>query len=351
MTSPDRAGAARTPAEPVVRVENLSVSTGGAPLLRNISFELAPGDRVGLIGESGSGKSLTSLAVFGLLPDGLSTSGSIRVAGVPHDVVGASDRQMARVRGKRIGMVFQEPMTALNPTMRVGKQVAEVLLAHRTVPGKAEAMRQARELLAQVRLPDPDRAMRAYPHELSGGQRQRIVLAIAMANRPSLLLCDEPTTALDVTVQAQMLDLISTALDETDAAMLFVTHDLAVVATVCERVIVMFGGEILEAGPLAEVFRSPQHPYTKGLLAASDLEAVDERGRLRTIPADLFAYRDHLDACAYCGDPDRPADEDRGQSRWIPSATGGHACSHDEAVAAAATTVGPASDTKKGVAA
>jgi ABC-type dipeptide/oligopeptide/nickel transport system ATPase component len=322
---------------PVLSVDRLNVTADGRPLLKDVSFELAAGDRVGLIGESGSGKSLTSLSVIGLLPDGLRATGSIRMTGVDHEIVGATDRQMATLRGNRIGMVFQEPMTALNPTMRIGAQVAEVLLVHRVVTRTSEALARARELLAQVRLPDPDRVLRSYPHQLSGGQRQRVVLAIAMANRPSVLLCDEPTTALDVTVQAQMLDLISTALDETDAALLFVTHDLAVVATICERVVVMFAGEVLEAGRLADVFREPRHPYTRGLLAASDLESLDEDGRLRTIPADLFSYRDRLDACAYCTAPDRPADEDRALSRWVPTPTGGFACWHSDEIAAVST--------------
>jgi peptide/nickel transport system ATP-binding protein len=313
----------------IVEVKRLSVSSPTASLLRGVSFSIDAGERIGLIGESGSGKSLTSLAVFGLLPDNLTAGGSISFSEADHDIVGATDKQMARLRGLHMGMVFQEPMTALNPTMKIGNQVAEVLLQHRTVDGKKAAADRALELLAEVNLPDPARAFRSYPHELSGGQRQRVVLAIAMANKPSLLVCDEPTTALDVTVQAQMLALISTAAEQNNSALLFVTHDLAVVATICERVIVMFGGEVLESGSISQVFREPRHPYTRGLLAASDLDVTDDSGHLLTIPPGLFDYKNHLAECAYCTAPDRDPDDDLDRSRWIGSERDGYACWHE----------------------
>jgi peptide/nickel transport system ATP-binding protein len=237
-------------------VRGLSVSS----LVRDVSFEIGPGERVGLIGESGSGKSLTALAIMGLLPEELRASGSVRLTG--RELLGMSEKDLSRLRGAELAMVFQEPMTALNPTMRVGRQVTE--------PGRIHGRRRsADELLDAVGLPG---TARAYPHQLSGGQRQRVVLAMALANEPSLLICDEPTTALDVTVQAQILTLVKAALSRESAA-LFITHDLAVVASVCERVLVMLDGEIVEAGSTREVLTSPKHEYTRKLLDASDLEA------------------------------------------------------------------------------
>ncbi|WP_206784162.1 ABC transporter ATP-binding protein [Amycolatopsis sp. MtRt-6] len=237
-------------------VRGLSVSS----LVRDVSFEIGAGERVGLIGESGSGKSLTALSIMGLLPEELPASGSIRLG--DRELLGMSEKDLSRLRGDELAMVFQEPMTALNPAMRVGRQVTE--------PGRVHGRRhRAEELLGAVGLPG---TARAYPHQLSGGQRQRVVLAMALANEPSLLICDEPTTALDVTVQAQILTLIKTSLPA-ESALLFITHDLAVVASVCERVLVMLDGEIVEAGSTREVLTQPSHEYTRKLLAASDLEA------------------------------------------------------------------------------
>ena len=268
--------------ERVLDVRTLSLRIGRTDLLHDLTFSIERGERVGLIGESGSGKSLTSLAILGLLPERSVLTGSVRLAGVDHDLVGASERQLSAVRGRDASMVFQEPMTALNPTMRVGEQVAETITVHTRVDRQV-VRRRVLELLDQVGLPSPEDAAKAFPHQLSGGQRQRVVVAIALANDPSLLVCDEPTTALDVTVQARVLDLIVRGVEARDAALLFITHDLSVVATVCERVLVMYGGRIVEAGTVHEVFTRPRHRYTEGLLAASDLELVDEQGRLRTI--------------------------------------------------------------------
>jgi ABC-type dipeptide/oligopeptide/nickel transport system ATPase component len=250
-------------------VENLGVSAGNTRLVEHVSFAIDQGERVGLIGESGSGKTLTAAAVMGLLSEELTPSGSIRLSG--KEILGASERRLSQVRGRDMAMVFQEPMTALNPTMRVGKQVAEVMLVHGTRQDRRSARAAAVDLLDLVRLPDPQRAAKAYPHQLSGGQRQRVMLAIAMANNPSLLICDEPTTALDVTVQKQILDLILAVTD--NAALLFITHDLAVVASVCERVLVMYDGKIVESGLVRDVFTVPRHRYTQQLLTFSDLGA------------------------------------------------------------------------------
>ncbi len=254
-----------------LQVAGLTVHAGGTPLINDVSFEIAAGERVGLIGESGSGKSITALSIMNLLPDELRAQGSIRLAEVGPDLVGLPERRAAAIRGQETSMVFQEPMTALNPVMRVGDQVAEVMLLHRTVASRAAARAATIELLQQVRLPDPAWIGRAYPHQLSGGMRQRVMLAMALANRPQLLICDEPTSALDVTVQAAMLELIVALQAERGNALLFITHDLAVVAQVCPRVLVMYRGEIVESGATAEVFAAPQHPYTQALLAASTL--------------------------------------------------------------------------------
>jgi oligopeptide/dipeptide ABC transporter ATP-binding protein len=283
----------------VLRVEGLGVGTADLRLVSGVSFTLSAGERVGLIGESGSGKSLTAAALMGLLPEGVRASGSVRLSGTAHDLIGASEKQLAAVHGAAMTMVFQEPMTALNPAMRVGDQVAEVMLLHRTRPDRRAARAAAVELLEKMRLPDPARAARAYPHQLSGGQRQRVMIAMALANGPSVLLCDEPTTALDVTVQAQVLELILAGVAERGSALLFITHDLAVVATVCERVMVMYGGRVVESGPVQEVFMRPRHPYTRGLLDASDLADLGDGGRLRTIPGTVPAAGRFPGGCVF----------------------------------------------------
>ncbi|WP_219414633.1 ABC transporter ATP-binding protein [Pseudonocardia nigra] len=283
----------------VLRVEGLGVGTRDLRLVSDVSFTLSAGERVGLIGESGSGKSLTALALLGLLPEGVHATGAVRLAGVGHDLVGASEREMSAVRGAAMTMVFQEPMTALNPVMRVGDQVAEVILLHGRRPDRRAARAAAVELLDRVHLPDPARAAHAYPHQLSGGQRQRVMIAMALANGPSVLLADEPTTALDVTVQAQVLELILAGVAERGSALLFITHDLAVVATVCERVMVMYGGRVVEAGPVQEVFTRPRHPYTRGLLDASDLTDLTDGGRLRTIAGTVPPAGRFPDGCVF----------------------------------------------------
>ncbi|AKU18332.1 ABC transporter ATP-binding protein [Luteipulveratus mongoliensis] len=265
----------------VLQAEGLSVYAGGLPLIEDVSFTIGRGERVGLIGESGSGKSLTALALMGLLPEELSAGGSVRLGST--QIIGSPEGTLAPLRGQQMSMVFQEPMTALNPTMRVGDQVAETMRLHRTHSNRKAARAAAVKLLDDVGLPSPAEAARAYPHQLSGGQRQRVVAAIALANDPELLICDEPTTALDVTVQALVLDLITRGVAARESALLFITHDLGVVATVCDRVLVMYGGRIVEAGEVQDVFTRPQHRYTAGLLAASDL-AVNDAGQLLTIP-------------------------------------------------------------------
>ncbi|OLT41951.1 dipeptide/oligopeptide/nickel ABC transporter ATP-binding protein [Serinicoccus sp. CNJ-927] len=305
----------------VLAVEGLDVGTRHTPLLHDVSFSIDRGERVGLIGESGSGKSLTALAVLGLLGEGLRASGDVRLSGrtpAARNLLDVGEREMARLRGDAMSMVFQEPMTALNPTMRVGAQVAEVMRIHGT-RDKAGARRRVVELLDQVGLPDAAHLARSYPHELSGGQRQRVVLAIALANDPALLICDEPTTALDVTVQATVLDLVVRGVEERDAAMLFITHDLAVVATVCERVLVMYGGRIVEAGPVGEVFSDPRHRYTQGLIGASDLaggEGRRARAALPTIPGTVPSAGRFPDGCVFRSRCDHATDRCEALPPW-----------------------------------
>ncbi|WP_104133032.1 ABC transporter ATP-binding protein [Cryobacterium sp. M91] len=268
---------------PALSATDLRVSSPFTELLHGISFDIAAGERVGLIGESGSGKSLAATSVMGLLPDTLTATGSVRLGGVDANLLTAGERRLNQVRGNTMAMVFQEPMTALNPLMRVGAQIAEIMTVHRTQPSRRQAQDRAALLLAQVKLPDPAQAALAFPHQLSGGQRQRVLLAMAMANDPQLLLCDEPTTALDVTVQAEVLGLIGGLVADRGSSLLLITHDIAVVAQVCQRVLVMHRGTIVEEGLVGQVLAAPQHPYTKNLIAAADLSAVDDRGRLRTL--------------------------------------------------------------------
>ncbi|MDZ5078092.1 ABC transporter ATP-binding protein [Nesterenkonia sp. HG001] len=270
-------------AEPLLSVEGLSVRAGADRLVRTISFSMSRGERVGLIGESGSGKSLTCLSVIGLLGPGLHADGRVTLHGGPQpvDLLTAQEKQMATIRGNRISMVFQEPMTALNPLMKVGDQLTESLRIHQ--PRTTNRRQRMLELLSSVRIPEPARAATVYPHQMSGGQRQRVMLAMAMANEPDLLLADEPTTALDVTVQKQALNLMTEQVRSAGSSLLFVTHDLGVVSEVCDRVIIMRHGQIVESGPLDRVFTAPEHPYTRALMAASALETHPATRRLVTV--------------------------------------------------------------------
>nr|NLI49079.1 ABC transporter ATP-binding protein [Propionibacterium sp.] len=268
-------------ASPLLDVRDLTVAFGRRPpAVRGVSFTVAPGQRLGLIGESGSGKTVTSLAIMGLLPDYARVTGSIRLGDA--ELVGRSDRSMAEVRGDEITMIFQEPMTALDPTMRCGRQVAEVLRLHAGAEA-GPARERVLAMLAEVGFDDPERVADSYPHQLSGGQRQRVVTAMALINSPDLVICDEPTTALDVTVQARVLQVLDRVLTLENAACLFITHDLAVVSQLCSDILVMLDGEIVEAGSTAEIFDAPQHPYTRGLVATARLDLVPPGGRLPTV--------------------------------------------------------------------
>ncbi|WP_007023607.1 ABC transporter ATP-binding protein [Saccharomonospora iraqiensis] len=232
----------------------------------SISFDVEPGRTVGLVGESGCGKSVTSLALMGLLPSaGAEISGSARFAG--EELLGLSAKEMDTRRGRDLGMVFQDPLSSLNPVVEIGVQLTEVLLRHRDLTRK-QAKAEAVELLGRVGIPDPKRRVREYPHQLSGGMRQRVLIAIALACAPKLLIADEPTTALDVTIQAQILRLLRDLVAETDTALIMITHDLGVVAGLCDEVNVMYGGRIVERAQRHALFAEPRHPYTHGLLAS-----------------------------------------------------------------------------------
>jgi oligopeptide/dipeptide ABC transporter ATP-binding protein len=255
---------------------------GRLAAVREVSFEIAPGEVLGLVGESGSGKSVTALAVMGLLPESARAAGYIRLEG--RELLALPAAEMRKLRGSRLAMIFQEPMTALNPVMRIGDQIAEAVAAHSEQRLSAsELRRRAIEALREVAIPEPERRWRDYPHQLSGGQRQRVMIAMAIVNRPALLVADEPRTALDVTVQAQILELLAQLRQRLGLAMLFISHDLAVVSQVAQRVAVMYGGSIVESAPVRELFLRPAHPYTHGLLASVPTLASDRRQPLRTI--------------------------------------------------------------------
>jgi peptide/nickel transport system ATP-binding protein len=250
---------------PLVAIRNLHVGFGGIPALRGVDLEIAPGETVGLVGESGCGKSVTWLAALGLLPRSARCTGSVTLAG--QELLGAPPGLLDRVRGGRIAMIFQDPASSLNPVQRVGRQVTEALALHRRLTGSA-ARAEALRLFEQVGIPGAARRLDAYPHEMSGGQNQRVMIAMALAGQPELLVADEPTTALDATIQAQILDLLRRLRAETGMALVLISHDLGVVAEMCDRVGVMYAGRIVEQAPSAELFAHPAHPYTRGLLGA-----------------------------------------------------------------------------------
>ncbi|MFC4223068.1 ABC transporter ATP-binding protein [Lysinibacter cavernae] len=247
-------------------VHELCVSIGGRQVVSGVSFEVSDGERVGIIGESGSGKSLTALAILGLLPAEAEVGGSILFNG--RELVGCSDRELAAIRGDQIGIVFQEPQTALSPLIRLGKQMTESLRIHYTL-SRTQAKDAAVELARRVGLPDPESIVRSYPHEVSGGQRQRAAIAAAIAAGPELLIADEPTTALDVTVQKGVLELFRELSDETGSSLVFITHDLAVLKQIADRMIVLDDGAVVESGTVDAVLSNPQHPSTRALVAAA----------------------------------------------------------------------------------
>ena len=269
--------------EPLVAITGLHVAFRGVPALHDIEMHVDPGESLGLVGESGCGKSVTWLAALGLLPSSANVQGSVRLAG--HELLGAPPAVLDQVRGGRIAMIFQDPASALNPVHRIGRQVAEAVRLHRGLQGTA-ARAEALRLLDQVGIPDAARRLDAYPHEMSGGQNQRVMIAMALAGRPELLIADEPTTALDATIQAGILDLLRRLQHETGMALVLISHDLGVVAETCSRVCVMYAGRIVEDAPSAALFAHPAHPYSAGLLAALP-DMTGPRRRLAAIPGGV----------------------------------------------------------------
>ena len=289
----------------LVEVQNLTIefpSPGGRRLtaVRDLSFSIGQGEVLGLVGESGSGKSVTSLALMGLLPPQAVVYGQILLTqnGSTSDLLKMSDDNLRELRGCAIGMIFQEPMTALNPVMRVGEQIAEAVTAHHSV-SKKEAWERAITAMNDVAIPDAARRARDYPHQLSGGMRQRIMIAMAIVNRPQLLIADEPTTALDVTIQAQILDLLAELRSKFGLAMLFISHDLAVVSQVADRVAVMYAGNLVELGLKQHIFQTAAHPYTQGLLQAVPTLKTDRQRPLRTIEGTVPALQAMPPGCAF----------------------------------------------------
>ena len=305
MTTPTQSPTSTHPAgggEPLLAVEDLTVTFGtrGRRPFRavdGISFDVAPGQTVGLVGESGCGKSVTSLAIMRLLPQrGNTVTGSVRFAG--EELLTLSDARMRDRRGAQLAMIFQDPLSSLNPVVPLGVQVAEVIERHKGAK-RAVARRQATEMLDKVGIPDPTRRLKDYPHQLSGGMRQRALIAMALACEPRLLIADEPTTALDVTIQAQILNLLRELVTETGTALVMITHDLGVVAGLCDEVNVLYGGRIVERATRHELFANPRHPYTHGLLASIPRLDQERGGKLSPVPGSVSDNLPWDSACAF----------------------------------------------------
>ena len=285
---------------PLLDVGNLNIefstAQGKFPAVRDVSLQVDAAEVLGLVGESGSGKSVSALAILRLLPAQAHVSGSIHFQ--DRDLLRLSEPEMRSIRGRGVSIIFQEPMTALNPVMRVGDQIAEAVLAHADIT-KAEAWNRAIEALRTVAISDADGRARDYPHQLSGGQRQRVMIAMAIVNRPALLIADEPTTALDVTIQAQVLELLADLRRRFSLAMLFISHDLAVVSKIAHRILVMYAGSVVEMGSAAQVFSAPIHPYTRGLLNSVPSLRTDRSKPLATVEGTVPAMLHLPPGCSF----------------------------------------------------
>ena len=277
----------------------LDTPDGPARAVRGVGFALEPGETLGIVGESGCGKTMTALALMGLLPEGARVEGEIRFDG--EDLLAGSEDDWCRIRGNRIAMVFQEPMSSLNPLHTVGRQIAESLILHRGL-GRGGARREARRLVEIVGIEDAGRRLDQYPHQLSGGQRQRVMIAMALANEPDLLIADEPTTALDVTIQKQILDIIGELVRDLGMGLVLISHDLAVIANTVNRIMVMYGGAVVESAPTRELFAHLSHPYTQGLLSGIPQVSGGARGtgrRLQSIPGAVPELHDLPAGCTF----------------------------------------------------
>lgn len=287
---------------PLLEVKNLNVmlktARGPAMAVRDISFSLERGESIGIVGESGCGKSMTALALMGLLPENSETGGEILLDN--ENLLEKSEADMCNIRGNRMAMIFQEPMTSLNPVHRIGHQIMEPLILHRKL-SKADAMEEARSLLDRVGIPNPAERLNNYPHQLSGGQRQRVMIAMALSCDPDVLIADEPTTALDVTIQDQILELIQNLVSEQGMSMILISHDLGVIGENVENVLVMYGGNKVETGPTGKVFKNLAHPYTQGLFAAIPKLGQGRGKRLTTIPGTVPELVDLPAGCSFAG--------------------------------------------------
>lgn len=281
----------------LLQLENVSVAIGSAGLLEGVSLRLERGQTLGLVGESGSGKSLTAMAAMGLLPliGGHVSAGSVRFDG--QDLAALSDAQRRALRGRRIGFVSQNPMTALDPVQRIGAQIDVVSRLHLGL-SKSAARARTLDLMTQLRIPEAHAVAEAWPHQLSGGMKQRIVIAMALAGDPELIIADEPTTALDVTVQAQIIQILASLVRENGVALLLITHDMGVVAQICDRVAVLYAGRLAEEGPVAPIFATPQHPYTTALINCIPQEGM-AKGSLRGIPGAVPSARQYPTGCRF----------------------------------------------------
>jgi len=306
QTRPSTATGLSTTSSALLSIRDLSVQIGPVAAVTGLSMDVAPGEFVGVVGESGSGKSVTARAVLGLLPSHAKVTGSVKLEG--EEVLGASPQRLRRIRGGKVGLVFQDALAALDPVYTIGDQLVEALQAHRDVSRK-EARQRAADLLDEVRIPKPVEHLDSYPHQLSGGMRQRVVIASALIADPDLIIADEPTTALDVTVQRQVLDLIGDVCARRGASVVLITHDLGVVAETCDRVAVFYGGLLVEEADTVTLFEKPRHPYTKALLRS--LPRLGVQAQFEAIPGNPVQVRNLLASCPFAPRCEVAADECR----------------------------------------